>query len=148
MTIDELRDWTREASDNFPYVVFPEELLSALTEDLTKMLADDFGSRSLMRLPKAEIEYFEWLRREDPEIWEDLWELDEDNGDPYVVSMKFLPVIMQKTRGFPICDLVNHDNYYFTEEHMVDKESKIMLESVQKRFLDRKRNFNCTNAYA
>jgi hypothetical protein len=52
------------------------------------------------------------------------------------VGMSFLPVLINKMRGYPICDLLDNDNYYFTSAHIVDKESEILLESARTRFMN------------
>jgi hypothetical protein len=118
------------------YIVFPEDVFNDLSEENAQIVTEIFGKSELMKLPEKEIEFFEWLKMNDRDIWDDLWDAEED---PYVVSVNFLPLLMNKTRGFPICDLLNNDNYYFTSSHMVDQESKDMIESVQNMYMDKKK---------
>ena len=136
MTDQELLDWCEEQVKVRPYIHFPEELFQAIPKETTEKVVKQFGSRSLMRLPEREIKYFEWLKEADPEVWHDLW--NDDEGETYLVGISFLPMFSDITRGFPICDLEHYDNYYFTLTHFVEKESTIFLESVKKRFVDKK----------
>ena len=136
MTEQELTDWCDEQLKNRPYIHFPEEIFGTVPAEIASNLVDKFGSHAMMRLPEREVEFFNWLKDNDNEIWHDLW--DENDEEPYTVSISFLPAFLDKTRGFPICDLMDNDNYFFTPEHFVDKESKIFLESVEKRFIRKK----------
>ena len=88
-----------------------------------------------MKLPQEEIVFFEWLKDKDKKVWDDLWKSEEEE---YIIALNFLPYLIEHSRGFPICDLLENDNYYFLPKHMVDKESEIMIDSVQKRYRERK----------
>ena len=83
-------------------------------------------------LPLKEIKFFEWLKLNDYPIWQDLWENEDE--EPYIVGLSFLPDLIDKNRGFPICDLLNNDNYYFTNLHIVNEESKANLDAIRTRF--------------
>lgn len=88
-----------------------EELLSLTNEQATE-IAIYFGNQLLLRLPKKERDFFDWLKASDYAVWHDLWGEDED---PYLVGINFLPDLLPKGRGFPICDLVTQQNFYFTQ---------------------------------
>lgn len=132
----EIINFCKNQLERNDYIVFPEDVFNGLSEENTKTIIKIFGKSEVMKLPEKEIDFFEWLKINDRDIWNDLWDAEED---PYVVSVNFLPLLMNKTRGFPICDLLNNDNYYFTSSHMVDQESKDMIESVQKMYMDKKK---------
>jgi hypothetical protein len=89
-----------------------------------------------MKLPERELHFFRWLKNYDRPVWDDLWGgVDED---PYTVGISFLPMLVEKGGHFPICDLIDEDNYYFSAAHIIDKESKLFLESVKQRYIDKK----------
>lgn len=134
MNKQEIIDWCSEAIKTSQYVNFPGEVFSSLTEEIARDLVSLFSAHTFIKLPADEIKFFEWLRNADPAVWNDLW--GTDGEEPYIVSISFLPLLIDNSRGFPICDLINNDNYYFTEAHIADRESKIFLESVKERFLN------------
>lgn len=134
----ELIDWCIQEAENNEYITFPAEIFDNLTENQAKMVSEHFGPTTMMKLPEYEIKFFEWLRDIEPKVWEDLWRNDPHHG-PYIVAMIFLPLLVSdRSRGYPICDLMENDNYYFTKNHMVDEESKVMIETARKRFEARK----------
>ena len=113
-----------------------EELFSNLTKENAIAIADYYNHTRLIKLPEKEILFFEWLKINSPEVWNDLW--NDDLNEPYIVSITHLPKLIYKEyKGFLICDLVNNDNYYFSPKMMVDEESKIMVESVKERYLNK-----------
>lgn len=132
MTIDEyIKNWLEEN----PYVEFTDELIYEMPDEAAEEIAKRYGNRGLMKLPSKEIEFFEWVKRNDPNVWDDLWTGDTLDNESYVITLNFLPLLKKfPDRGFPICDLLSTDNYYFTAQHMVDKESEMMVESVKQRF--------------
>lgn len=132
MTIDEyIKNWLEEN----PYVEFTDELIYEMPNEAAEEIAKRYGNRGLMKLPSKEIEFFEWVKRNDPNVWDDLWTGDTLDNESYVITLNFLPLLKKfPDRGFPICDLLSTDNYYFTAQHMVDKESEMMVESVKQRF--------------
>lgn len=79
-----------------------------------ELLQEEFGSRVLMKLPPRELAFMAWLKQEDPGIYEDLWEDDDD----LLVSLSFLPSLQKGGSGFTICELAFHDNYFFTQRHI------------------------------
>ncbi len=117
-------------------IIFSEDQFKAMTDEDARAIVARFGDKGLFRLPYSEIYFFEWLKEADSKVWEDLWTSEMD--EPYIVSLTFLPKMLLKDgRGFPICDLLSVDNYYFTQSHMVDEESKILIETAKTRFLDK-----------
>ena len=109
-----------------------EDVFASLTEEDAKKLAESMQSNTLIRLPKSEIDFFEWLKENDPVVWQDLWGNEEDQ---YIAAISLLPALINKNKGFPICDLITSDNYYFTKSHIVQHESHLLLESVEKRIM-------------
>jgi len=99
----------------------PGSILTLTDEDIDSLLPEDiehlqnvYGGVDLMRLPPREKAFFDWLKAEDPEVWHDLWEEDED----MLVTLAFLGDFKRNMNGFPICDLEKADNYFFTKHHV------------------------------
>lgn len=128
----ELIEIVQNQAPNNRFVEIPERIFDKMTPEDAGEAIDKFAGDVLIKLPEREIRFFEWLKKEDPAIWDDLWSGGPD--EPYVVSISFLGILADKTRGFPICDLENHDNYYFTPEHMQEEEGKAIIHSARKRF--------------
>jgi hypothetical protein len=137
MTKSDIYKWCKEQVEEIGFIDFPDELFEEITAELAEFISRKFASTTMMMLPNKEIRFFEWLKIHDIDIWNDLW--DNPNEEPYKVGLSFLPLLTNKYgRGFPICDLVNNDNYYFCMALMPDKESTIMLESSKERFREKK----------
>jgi hypothetical protein len=137
MTDPELIEWFETESLGKNYIILPEYIWGLMDEHTAAMVAERFAPRLLIQLPNWEIQFFEWLKENDNPVWVDLW---GDNTElPYAVGVSFLPLLIDiNGRGFPICDLESNDNYYFTLDHAVDEESKVMLESSRDRLLAKK----------
>lgn len=99
------------------------ELQALTVEDADEIIAH-FNGQAMMRLPNWEVEFFEWLKREDLSVWEDLWAAEPE---PYVVSISFLPAFLETGHGFPVCDLVTQDNYYFHKDFIVVPEGNDLV---------------------
>lgn len=140
MDFEQVIKWFDEQTSNSDYshIKIPEEIYHNLQFEEAKKIADIYGGSTFIKLPKKEITFFEWLKKEDKDVWMDLWgDMEEE---PYVVGLNFLPVLIySENRGFPICDLVENDNYYFTPSHMVDAESRTIIEAATNKFKDRKK---------
>lgn len=134
LTLQNLIEIIDSQSNSNHFIELSDEIFQSLDNEIAKSLADKYGSSLLMKLPSREIKFFEWLYENDRDIWNDLWGNTEE--EPYIVGMSFLPVLTNKMRGYPICDLLHNDNYYFTSAHIVDKESEILLESAKTRFMN------------
>ncbi len=119
-------------------VEISDEDLSVLDKETARQIANDFGSRSLMRLPDKEARFFEWLREHDESVWNDLWG-DSSQEHLYVVGLSFLPLLLDTVRGFPICDLLSNDNYYFTPVHILGGDAEHYISAVKERFLNKDR---------
>lgn len=131
MMDNEVVQWVRENRQN-GIVEFPDDLLRSLTPEQMLLLSREFGATTMVRLPAADIRFFEWLRHEDAEVWNDLWE-DDIQPEPYVVGMSLLPDLLKSNRGFPICDLLELPNFYFTHKHVQGEEARPYLEAVRLR---------------
>jgi hypothetical protein len=126
-----------ESQDSAEIIEIPEYLIDELSKEQSEFIADYFNNTALIRLPEYEIEFFEWLKENDEDVWNDLWKTE--NETPYVVSISFLPMLIrEERRGFPICDLLECSNYYFTEAHMTDEESKVYIETSRNRYINDK----------
>lgn len=123
-------------SDKNTIIEFNEETLSYLNQENAIQLIRTFGSSLLIKLPPKEIAFFEWLKAEHGNIWVDLWET-QDSEMKYIVSLSFLPLLLDPVRGFPICDLRSNNNYYFTPAHLIGNEITFFVEAVKERFLQK-----------
>jgi len=120
------------------YIDIPEDILLILEVEHIKAILKEFSGHQMIKLPRKEILFFEWLKENDIKIWNDLWNSVAPN-EKYLVSINLLPLLLdQEGRGFPICDLLENDNYYFTEKQMVDEESKIIIETARELFRQNK----------
>ncbi len=111
--IQSLEERLAICSDNVLRITDAE--IASLSPSEIPQLQNYFVSKSLMYLPEKETAFFEWLKVEDRAVWNDLW---NGENDPYIVSWNFLDHLTSESNGFPICDLENVDNYYFTERHI------------------------------
>jgi hypothetical protein len=107
------------------YLRFSPEELAAMDEQAVSAIEDHFGGHTLMRLPQNEIDFFEWLKQVDLQVWQDLWDSDDE---PYLVSISFLHHFLQQQNGFPICDLVDQSNYWFCKRHLKPKALALLAE--------------------
>ena len=92
------------------FIEFSPADLASLRHDQTEAFVDEFHGRALMKMPKTEIDFFNWLKMNDSDVWNDLWQ-DEENM--YLVSIDLLYRFIEGGLGFPICDLVDQPNYWF-----------------------------------
>ena len=103
------------------------EEIGALTEEQAAELVETYGGTTLVRLPEKEQEFFAWLKEEDRVVWDDLWEGVEEE-DLYYVSIAHLKALMPGKRGFPICDLAENPNFYFTSDDITEENGKTYVE--------------------
>lgn len=136
MTDFELKDFCDEIhKHDEPVVIIPELFFETAEVEEALSIVKEFGGKKFIRLPEKEIVFFEWLKDAEKEVWLDLW--DDDDLAPYIVSINLFPeLIYKQNRGFPICDLVSCDNYFFAIEFMQDEESNIVLEAARTRLLN------------
>jgi len=97
---------------------FSIDELSKLDKIKAKQFEEHFHGRAMMKLPEDEILFFEWLKENDQSVWNDLW---GDGDQTYCISIDFLHHFIKFSNGFPICDLVDVDNYWFTGRHIKPK---------------------------
>jgi hypothetical protein len=115
--------------DTRGYIQFSQTDLRAMTEKDAQKIEHHFHGRAMMALPIAEIKFIKWLQENDPVVWDDLW---KDVEEPYRVSLDFLHHFIQNGNGFPICDLIDVDNYWFHSKHIKPKALEKMEEIQQK----------------
>ncbi|MBL7973972.1 MAG: hypothetical protein JNJ85_03610 [Candidatus Kapabacteria bacterium] len=137
MTNTEVLEWCEGNFHDGDVVEFPNEVFQSLNDELSVAIVEKYHAHTFIRLPQREQKFFEWLRSNDPEVWNDLWQLDAEGVEPYVVSLAFLPALLDPSRGFPICDLVNTDNYFFVPLMLHSTEAKDFVEGVRNRFLQK-----------
>ncbi len=133
----------------YPCVEFASDVLQSMSAEQAMFLAERFGAGVLMRLPESEQRFFEWLRGSAPEVWQDVWgnneedNAGEDNNDEdgssrhaspqaelYTVGIGLLPELIQEDRGFPICDLVREQNFYFSLKSLNAEEAKPFVDAA------------------
>ncbi len=117
----------RTGADGDRAIRFTDDELHRLTADDADQIIAHFDGQAMMYFPSWEVTFFDWLKREDPEVWEDLW---GGEAEPYVVSIEFLQAFVDEGHGFPICDLVAHDNYYFHRAFLTEPDGKQLLEII------------------
>jgi hypothetical protein len=108
--------------DSQNYIEFTIDELNKLQTDEVQYLIDHFHGYTMVKLPQPEISFFEWLKRVDRLIWDDLWE--EEDADLYLVSIDLLLHLTSFRNGFPICDLTKQPNFWFTVNHIKPKGMK------------------------
>lgn len=121
-------------SDLRSVITFDSEIVSSLSIDDAKEIIAQVGSTQLMRLPEKEIAFFEWLKEHHKLVWNDLWGNDEEEYR-YTVGLELLPLMLDPVRGFPICDLATHENYYFVPDHLIGDEIPFYLDAVKERYI-------------
>jgi hypothetical protein len=111
------------------FIEFSSEDLSILDINAAKEIENHFHGHTMMALPEWEVDFFRWLKEKDFSVWNDLWENDEE---PYRVSTDFLHHFIKNGNGFPICDLIDEDNYWFCGRHIKPKGLENMEETGKK----------------
>lgn len=134
MINEEIIQWFEQAATESTVLIIPENIIEQLDEETVAVIVRALHAHTFMRLPEKELRFFTWLKDADVEIWNDLWNMAEGE-EPYIVSIAMLQDIIVPNRGFPICDLVTQDNYYFSSEHFVKGESDDFLAAIQDRVL-------------
>ena len=119
------------------FIKFNQADLKQIKKRDAQAIEKHFHGRAMMELPSEEIDFFVWLKENDPLVWDDLWKNEEE---PYRVSLAFLHHFIGNGNGFPICDLIDVDNYWFHSQHIKPKALEKMDEIQQK--LDSKRSLS------
>jgi len=117
----------RPSGEGIHSVQITEEEIADMTREQAEEIVALYGAMTLISLPRREREFFAWLQKEDPLIWSDLWGADEQS---YRVSLGFLPDLLPNRRGFPICDLVDNQNYYFTVDNITTEDGAPYLDAA------------------
>lgn len=128
-------EWCIENKTKLGVIEFPKDVFDTLDLSMAKAISKYFAGTTFFKLPYFELEFSEWLRDNDPEVWNDLWNIDGE--EPYLVSIVHLPAMLERDRGFAICDLVDNENYYFSTMHFPDKEASMLADSIKQRFLNK-----------
>lgn len=105
------------------YISFTTAELNKFDKKTAEKMISHFHGRAMIALPEDEIMFFEWLKKNDRPVWNDLWE-GEDAF--YRISIDFLHHFLKYGNGFPICDLINEDNYWFCIRHIKPKGIELM----------------------
>jgi hypothetical protein len=100
------------------YIEFSKKELSGIDQTGADQIKQYFRGYAMMMLPESELIFFEWLKKKDRAVWDDLWK-DEENA--YNVSIDFLHHFLEDGNGFPICDLISVENYWFSAKHIKPK---------------------------
>ena len=135
MINEDIINWFEVQAGMNDYVIFPDDIFEVMDKETAQAIVENYSHNTFMKLPDKEIKFFEWLKENDKEVWDDLWDSEEEE---YIIGVGLLPILIEKNRGFPICDLEKNDNYFFTESHMFEKEAKMFIETVQQMFMDKK----------
>ncbi len=138
MTIQEISEWLSRETQQGDFVRMSDEMMAAMTVEQAREVIKQFGANTLLLLPSAEIRFFEWLKERAPEVWNDLWQEDEVGNQAYVVALAHLEDLLPQGRGFPICDLQNQPNFYFTYKHILHEEAKPYVDAVLQKLEDGK----------
>lgn len=110
MNFQKLIEESRKQLDDQNFIEFSDEHLTALRLDQVQAIIDQFHGRALMKIPSAEIDFFSWLKKNDRDVWNDIWQGEDDI---YLVSIDLLSRFVEGGLGFPICDLIDQPNYWF-----------------------------------
>lgn len=136
MTLNEIINKCQQSIDARGFIDLDNDIYKCIDSTIATAIASEFGHSHTVLLPEKELRFFEHLRAADEAVWRDLW---ADSGETlYRVGAAYMPLLVEPRRGFPICDLVNCDNYYFTKEHLIGEESMVMLETARNLFHARK----------
>ena len=136
--MDDLITQKHREFENNGFLHFSTEELKRLSEKEISALKDRFQGFALMKLPEQEISFFEWLKTADRPVWDDLWAGDETE---YMVSIDLLEHFTSSGNGFPICDLVTEDNYWFSVRMIKPKGRELFPGIEEKLNKDAKLDF-------
>ena len=133
LTNPSLIEHAQASLETIGYIVFSEEQFQIMSSEDALSIEKHFAGKALLQLPPKEIEFFEWLKITDPAVWQDLWA--DTVSEPYTVSLAFLHTFIGPAPGiFVICDLITTDNYFFSPNLILEKESNDFIAAVQDRF--------------
>ncbi|MDD3124289.1 MAG: hypothetical protein PHV24_00450 [Candidatus Kapabacteria bacterium] len=118
-------------------LIIPEDIFRQIDQEKAFFIREHYRGKLFVRLPEREIKFFEWLKENDRKVWDDLW--GDADADLYYVSIEFLLQLVPEGRGFPICDLVTTDNYYFATIHINGREAELLVDTIKQRFLKKEK---------
>lgn len=132
MTNEDLYALCENSLSEHGHIVIPDDVLDSLDAESITAIGTQFSGGTLMLLPQREVTFFEWLRIEDPAVWADLWAGDDL---PYIVSLAHLPDLVGASPRptYVIRDLLTEDNYYFSPDLLIEKESDAFIHAVRDR---------------
>jgi len=129
MKIELVLSEKEEQLNNNKLIQFSDDELSKLDDKEILKIINHFHGRAMLKLPPFEIKFFEWLKKNDNAVWNDIWNTEENI---YEISIDFLAQFIKGKNGFPICDLQDEPNYYFTVEHIKPKGIQQMDDILKK----------------
>ena len=129
MNIEDLIEEKEKELTKDKFIQFTDQEIDQMDDTNIIRLVTHFHGRALMKLPPSEIQFFEWLKKNDNVVWNDLW---EEEDDFYKVSIDLLPQFSRERNGFPICDLDDGLNYYFTVKH-IKQDGLAQMEDIIKK---------------
>lgn len=129
MDIDKFVKLKTKAVTKNRLLSFSKDELKELRLDEAEYFVKTIERNILMKLPDEEIAFFDWLKEKDPQIWDDIWDEEENE---YYVSLDLLPQFIGSNNGFPICDLIDQSNYWFVIDHIKPKGMEQMKEILEK----------------
>lgn len=130
MDLKSLIEKKEQQKEKNKFLQFSETELERLRPDEVEHIVEHFHGNTLVKLPESEIAFFEWLKKVDRAVWDDLWE-DDQEEESYLVSVDFLREFIRETPSFPICDLVDQPNYWFTFRHIKPKGLEYLQEDIR-----------------
>lgn len=132
---NQLHERCRQSIAEHGALVLSSQELAEMSQEDAEDVRQAFGKQALLKLPEHEIAFFEWLRQTDTAVWSDLW--GDAEQAPYLVSLAFLKDFVGTSAqgAFHICDLQTQDNYFFTPDMLLEKESTDFVNAVRERFL-------------
>ncbi len=119
------------------HIRFTDEVFRTMDPIQVDAIRQKYGTRALLMLPEHEIAFMEWLKENDRPVWDDLWAAEPV---PYLVSLAYLSDFAGKNvgGGYVICDLAVEDNYYFSPQLLLEKESNDFVGAIRDRFASRR----------
>lgn len=121
MTNPTLESIERQIHDSAQsFVSLSNEEIDTLTDTDIEYLQRVHGQSVLLKLPPREQEFFQWLKENDPAVWDDLWADDTE----LLVGLSFIKDFKKGNRGFVICELESSPNYFFSEKLITPKGLK------------------------
>lgn len=114
----------RVNTENGRLIRFTEDEVNSFAPEDAEGIIVYFRGQAMMYLPASEVQFFEWLKENDPQVWLEMW---GDGTEPYTVSITSLRSFIGEARGFMVCDLEGDENYYFHKDFIIDVEKEKLL---------------------